>query len=43
MGEAERKPFEAAKNAALKEEMELPIKNNFDGKNYSAQILLTIS
>ena len=32
VGEAEGKSFEAATDAALKEEMELTIKNNFDGK-----------
>ena len=43
VGEAERKSFEDAKDEALKEEMELTIKNNFNGKKPSGTIPLTIS
>ena len=43
VGEAERTSFEAAKDATFKEEMELTIKNNFDGKKSSGTIPLTIS
>ena len=43
VGEAERKSFEAAKDEALKEEMEFTIKNNFDGEKPSGSIPLTIS
>ena len=36
VGEAARKSFEAATDVAHKEEMELTIKNNIDGKKYPA-------
>ena len=41
--DAERISFITAKESALKEEMELTIKNNFNGKRPSGTIPLTIS
>ena len=43
VGEAERKSFVAANDSALKEEMELTIKHDFNGKRPFGTIPLTIS
>ena len=43
VGRAEMNAFEAAKDKARQEEMELTIKHNFNGKRPSGTIPLTIS
>ena len=43
MRDSQRTAFEAAKDKALKEEIELTIKNDFNGNRPKGSILLTIS